>query len=354
MEALQTLSRNDQIRTGTYGEPDDENGLSKDGLAVSEEEYWEKYYNDPDFVYEWNNGYLEVKPMSDQKGSESYQWFCNIMRCYIQTYPVGRISNLEIGFRLSTSKKIEIRRPDLAVVLNDNLVEINDDDCTYQGVFDLCVESLSHSSDSEIIRDTVDKKGEYEGTGVREYYILDARKTETVFYRLNRRGQYQKISPVGDIIRSGILPGFQFRISDLYRKPSLEELAEDPVYHDYVFPSFKAVKKELALEKQRAEREKQRAEKEKQRAEKEKRRAEREKQRAEKEKRRAEKEKRRAEKEKQRAEKAEKDLLSEKQRVKKQFLEAARNMLASGLDTAAVMSFTGLSAGEIATLKPEI
>ncbi|MCP4350602.1 MAG: hypothetical protein GY795_34475, partial [Desulfobacterales bacterium] len=31
---------------------------SEDGLAVSEEEYWEKYYEHPYFNYEWNDGVL--------------------------------------------------------------------------------------------------------------------------------------------------------------------------------------------------------------------------------------------------------------------------------------------------------
>ncbi len=39
--------------------------LSEDGLHVSENEYWEKYYEHPDFNYEWNNGALEEKPMAD-------------------------------------------------------------------------------------------------------------------------------------------------------------------------------------------------------------------------------------------------------------------------------------------------
>ncbi len=257
MEDLQTLSRNDQTHQETYGDIfPGENGISKDGLAVSEEEYWEIYYNDPDFVYEWNNGYLEVKPMSDVKGSKSYRWFCTVLDCYLTTYPVGTAVSLEIGFRLALPYKTGVRIPDLAVVLDNNPVSINDDDRGYHGIFDLCVESLSHSSLKEIKRDTEDKKDEYEGAGVKEYYILDARGTETAFYRRDRHGNYKHIRPAkGGIIRSGILPGFQFRISDLYTRPPLEKLAEDKVYHDYVFPSHKEVKQRAEKAEQCAEQE---------------------------------------------------------------------------------------------------
>ncbi|MCP4353582.1 MAG: Uma2 family endonuclease [Desulfobacterales bacterium] len=259
MDALQTLSRNDGEKYPKI--PFAENEISEDGLPVSEEEYWEKYYNHLDFSYEWNNGYLEVKPMADHKGSLICQWFSDILRCYVSTYPVGKIVNLEIGFRLALPHKTSVRIPDMAVVLDNNPVTIFLDDCSFSGTFDLCIESLSYSGSKEIKRDTVAKKREYETVGVREYYILDARNKETAFYCLNKKGKYVKIKPVDkDIIRSGVLPGFQFRISDLYTQPSLEKLAEDEVYCKYVFPSFKEVKQraeqaenKLILEIQRAE-----------------------------------------------------------------------------------------------------
>jgi len=64
----------------------------------------------------------------------------------------------------------------------------------------------------------------------------------------------------GDIIRSEVLPGFQFRISDLYRQPELTELTEDPVYKTYIMTEYQAEKrrteeseKVLLLEKQKSE-----------------------------------------------------------------------------------------------------
>ncbi|MCP4109136.1 MAG: hypothetical protein GY749_27005, partial [Desulfobacteraceae bacterium] len=57
-KALEELSR-------TGHESLEEFPVSEDGLAVSEDEYWEKYYEHPDFSYEWNNGYLEERPVSD-------------------------------------------------------------------------------------------------------------------------------------------------------------------------------------------------------------------------------------------------------------------------------------------------
>ncbi|MCP4021790.1 MAG: Uma2 family endonuclease, partial [Desulfobacteraceae bacterium] len=248
MSSLEALSKNDhEYRDKQEESPLGQNELSKDGLAVSEAEYWEKYYNDLDFSYEWNDGYLEVKPMADVKGSEIYRWFCFILECYFATFPIGRIINLDIGFRLALPHKTSIRKPDLAVVLNDNPVAIDDDDCTYSGTFDLCVESLSYSTLKVMTRDTVEKKREYEGIGVKEYYILDARDHETAFYSIDKSGKYRSIG-TGSIVKSAILPGFQFRLSDLYRQPPVDELAQDEIYHAYVFPSYKEVLEEKEKE----------------------------------------------------------------------------------------------------------
>lgn len=114
MESLQTLFQNDRPYREKYED------VSPADNEDAKEEYWENYYheNDSDIVYEWNNGYLEVKPVSDQKGSETLQWFCDILRCYIHAYPLGRTSNLDIGFRLAIPGRVEIRKPDLAVEPN--------------------------------------------------------------------------------------------------------------------------------------------------------------------------------------------------------------------------------------------
>ncbi len=289
-KTLKTLSRGDteayRENTPDWNEPPD------DGMRVSEAEYWETYYNHPDFSYEWKNGYLEAKPMADVKSAEMHRWFCTVLDCYLTASRCGVAVSLEIGFRMELPGEISVRKPDLAVVLNSNPGGICPDDCNYKGIFDLCTECLSYSSKREIDRDVKYKKAEYCGAGVREYYILDARAEETAFYRLDKNGRYRKIRlSKGDIVRSAVLPGFQFRVSDLYRQPSLEEMAEDKVYNRFVFPSYKKAKqqaekaeKSLAMEKQRAKKaerslnlEKQRAEKaeksltlEKQRAEKEK------------------------------------------------------------------------------------
>ncbi len=76
---------------------------------------------------------------------------------------------------------------------------------------------------------------------MKEYYILDGTRQETTFYRLNKYGIYETIRPTTeDIIESQVLPGFQFRLADLYRRPMPKELVTDPVYRGFIMLNYQA------------------------------------------------------------------------------------------------------------------
>ena len=223
-----------------------------DGLYVTEEEYWARWYANPysdrDVKYEWNNGRLEAKPLSNPAQVALYNWFLNILQRYVQSHPIARLINLETGFSLTIEdleevrgEKKVVRRPDIGVILNDNPVEWEKDDRSYKGVCDICVESLSDSTKADVYRDTVEKRIEYAQGGVREYYILDPSEEYMHCYRRDAEGEYVEIEVDADgVIRSRVLPGFQFRWDDLLRRPDIEELALDEVYSGYVLPKYKA------------------------------------------------------------------------------------------------------------------
>jgi Uma2 family endonuclease len=241
--------------------------VSEDGKYVTEEEYWEKYYEHPDFNYEWNNGILEEIPVSDFKNITMYYWFITLLKYYFDTYKTGKVVFHDFGFRLVLPEKKSIRKPDFAVVLTNNKTDLDQDDRSFKGTYDLCIELISDLTRRAITRDTVDKKIEYEAVGVKEYYILDASNKHMAFYRLSKEEIFIPIIPVeGDIIVSDVLKGFRFRISDLFRQPSQEELTEDKVYDDFVLPSYKKSKMDVKLQKQRADDAEKRAEIERQKA----------------------------------------------------------------------------------------
>jgi hypothetical protein len=113
---------------------------------VSEAEYWEKYYDYPDVTYEWNDGYLEEKAVSTQATYVTHEWLTELLNHFLRTKATAQITGLEMGFTLILPNKLEIRRPDLGLVLNLNPVPLLPDDRSYKGTFDLCVEAISDSS----------------------------------------------------------------------------------------------------------------------------------------------------------------------------------------------------------------
>lgn len=192
--------------------------------------------------------------MGDEKGFRVYEWIIVLLREYFKANPIGRAIYHEVGFKINHPTKLyAVRKPDIGVILYSNPTPFVEGEMSYQGCFDMCIESLSFSSLKEIKRDTVDKKKEYAWTKIPEYFILDSRGKETMFYRLNSNGNYDPISITGGVVASQVLPGFQFRISDLDDLPELESLMDDPVYSSFVLLSLQKERQAKEEAKQRAE-----------------------------------------------------------------------------------------------------
>ncbi len=262
------MSRESDLLLKQLDRPIIEGLESDEGLEVSEDAYWQHYYDRDDFAYEWNNGVLEVKPMADYQSSETYKWFLILLEEYLKFNPVAESIYLDIGFRLELAgKKVTIRKPDLALILKSNPVEITKTDSTYKGIYDVCVEFLSDSKTSEIERDTVVKKAEYGQAGVKEYYIIDRQGKETAFYYLSKQGYYLPMRLKAGIFQSEVLPGWQFRVDDLYKQPVLKTLINDPVYQSYVLLDYQKSLTETKQAKQETEQAKQETEQAKQETE---------------------------------------------------------------------------------------
>jgi Uma2 family endonuclease len=191
--------------------------------------------------------------VSDYAQFRLYVWFLSLLNDFLHVRPIARMIGLETGFRLALPQKTTVRKPDLGVVLNSNPVALADKDRSYHGIFDLCIESLSDSSKEDIARDTVVKKQEYAAGGVSEYYILDEQGGETAFYHL-RNGVYMPLPAQEGVIRSRVLPGFQFRLADLYHLPEPSKLIKDPVYESFVLPFLRSARIRAEEAEARAER----------------------------------------------------------------------------------------------------
>ncbi len=251
-----------------------------DGRYVTLEEYWSRWYENPyrdiDVSYEWNNGRLEAKPSHNAPQLDLCNWFLQLLRRYISTFPIAKLINLETGFVLTIEDPAEpsgqrkaVSKPDIGVILTSNPVPWGGVDRRhFDGVCDLVVEAISDSTPAEVLRDTEEKRRDYALAGVKEYFILDPSGEHMRFYRLIAGGRYEEIQPDAEgVIGSEVLPGLQFRLEDVERQTDIMELALDDMYSGYVFPGLRAALAKAAAKKQRANEEAQRASAEAQRTE---------------------------------------------------------------------------------------
>ncbi len=237
-----------------------------DGRYVTLEEYWSRWYENPypdiDVSYEWNNGRLEAKPSHNAPQLDLCNWFLQLLRRYISTFPIAKLINLETGFVLTIEDPAElsgqrkaVRKPDIGVILTSNPAPWGGVDRRhFDGVCDLVVEAVSDATPAEVLRDTEEKRRNYALAGVKEYFILDPSGEHMRFYRLIAGGRYEEIQPdaVG-IVGSEVLPGLQFRLEDMQRQPDLEKLALNDVYSGYVLPGYQIAVKRAEAAAQRAD-----------------------------------------------------------------------------------------------------
>ena len=232
-----------------------------EGRRVTLEEYWAKWYEHPypdiDVSYEWNNGILEAKPLANKPQLDLGNWFLDLLRRYLEAHEIAELINMETGFFMTMMDSEEpsgmrraVRKPDIGVILNSNPVSWGHiDQRSFEGVCDAVVEFLSDSTQTEVLRDTEEKKRDYALAGVKEYTILDPSGEHMHFYCLTPAGHYEEIQPDAEgVIRSEVLPGFQFRLRDLHEMPELEELALDEVYRGYVLLKYQASVAAVAAE----------------------------------------------------------------------------------------------------------
>jgi len=86
------------------------------------------------------------------------------------------------------------------------------------------------------------KKAEYAAGGVPEYFVLHHEHGNLAFCGRTPGGVYAPLPVRGSgddrVLRSRVLPGFQFRIVELLRRPDPNAMRLDPVYSDFVLPEW--------------------------------------------------------------------------------------------------------------------
>ena len=179
---------------------------------------YEQFLNwmDEDTRAEWVDGQVILMSPASYVHQILVNFLANLLSLFVDDHKSGEV--IPGPFQMKLPVRPSGREPDVLFVASEHRSLIQD---TYlDGPADLVVEVISKESRG---RDTLDKREEYEQSGVREYWLVDPERRElTVFLRKGRRFVEQHFSR--GRFHSTVLPGFWLEVDWLWRKrlPSLQ------------------------------------------------------------------------------------------------------------------------------------
>ena len=175
---------------------------------------WEEflYWDFESMRWEWIDGEVIEFPYITAQHNFLTGFLLSLLMLYVSKFDAGRLFG---SFLMRLAERPSGRVPDTLFLAKENLHRLQDR--FVDGPADLVVEVTSEESD---YRDRVEKFVEYERGGVQDYWILDYRKQETLFYQLDAKGRYQRVL-ADDTGRyySAIMPGFWINVNWLWQEP---------------------------------------------------------------------------------------------------------------------------------------
>jgi Uma2 family endonuclease len=162
---------------------------------------------------EWVDGKVVWMSPVSKLHDDLAVWLLRVVGGFVEVHQLGAVQHEP--FQMKTAPHLPGRAPDLLFVANEHLSRFRP--VFLEGPADLAVEIVSPDDPD---RDRVDKYGEYEQGGVREYWLLDQPIQEAKFYLIGEDGKYHPM-PVDDdgVFHSVVLPGFWLKIEWIWQEP---------------------------------------------------------------------------------------------------------------------------------------
>jgi Uma2 family endonuclease len=179
------------------------------GEKVTYEQFLE--WLDENTFAEWVDG--EVAPMSAASAQhQDISGFLGaLLRLYAEEHTAGMV--LAAPFQMRLSRIRRGRTPDLMFIAKEHLTQLKPN--FLDGPAD-CVIEIASLEGAMIDRGT--KYGEYEASGVREYWVFDPERKRADFFVLDSEKRYQRVKPNAEgRYDSIILPGFWLNVGWLWR-----------------------------------------------------------------------------------------------------------------------------------------
>ena len=170
---------------------------------------------------EWIDGEVIFMAAASAKHQQLGSFLEKILGLFVEVHGLGEVFRAPFAMRIERPRRG--REPDVLFVSRERSHFITP---TYlNGPADLAIEIISPDS---IVRDRDEKFGEYEGAGVREYWLLDPEGMTAEFYELGEDARYHLANIDQGTYYSKVVPGFSIQLSWLWQHPlpTLDALRE--------------------------------------------------------------------------------------------------------------------------------
>lgn len=181
---------------------------------VSEEDFFANYEGH----YEWVDGKVFAMPPMNILSYSLQNYLADLFKAYFVFRSIGTIREDPFTMRL---EGISNRQPDIQVILGDNQENLGE---TYMnGAADIVIEIVSPKTASI---DRGIKFQEYQDGKVPEYWLIDPKAKEALFYRLSEEGHFVAQKVVEDTYTTDQLPNLKLYIPMLWEKelPNMQEI----------------------------------------------------------------------------------------------------------------------------------
>ncbi len=162
---------------------------------------------------EWINGVvIRMSPVSVEH-TAIVRFLISLFDYFLAVTELGEVFFEPMAMR--PLPNLPARSPDIQVVLHENMGIVRPN--LVDGPADLVIEVVSPESHR---RDRFEKFAEYEQGGVREYWILDPVRRETLFYNRNDQGMFEPREPDEQhIYNSTVLSSLRLDVTIFWRNP---------------------------------------------------------------------------------------------------------------------------------------
>lgn len=182
------------------------------GKIVADNVAYEDYLRGEYGIHaEWVNGVVvEMSPVKPEHGRLNS--FLEILFTFFLDRTTGGVVHRD-PVVMKAKAELPARQPDLQVILPDRVHFIKANEVA--GPANLVVEIISPESNK---RDRGDKHDEYEEGGVDEYWILDQRRKEALFYVRGEDNLFHLQHPIDAIYTSSILPKLNIQVNVFWQE----------------------------------------------------------------------------------------------------------------------------------------